>query len=548
MIAPPIGQYHSLHPQYVKHYERWRKCRAAYLGGDAWYTNGQTYALNISGMQVKAATPGKTGYSFNGQEYMYLWRHPREKDWRYEIRKRASVYENRFRPLVGMQAASIAKACKKLVLPEAIQYLQDNVNRWGMDADMFRLQRICWAHVYGHTFVLLDKPEASTEPPSRLHELAAGIRTYAQVVSPLEVIDWQWDAECMSFDWALIVEQRPAQRTPPDMPKADTEQHVWTKLLRPGEWVRFMDGKEVDRGVTGYDFVPLSVQFGVGQEPECGEPIGVDICGDVVDKAIEAFNFESWHTDQLANSCFNQMWVDTSQMGNQDELELAVGTSTYVPTSAMGWASPDVAPMEHMDQSKEGCAGTMRQMLGQETKGEESQAAKSGVALSIESQSVSTLFSGYATAAETGERMVWQMAAVLEGADPEEVECEYADDFSALDAAARYGKLLQSVKEAGFTGQALAELQKQLWLATYPDAAPEVVKAVMAEIDAEVIAAKARQEAMRAAAVALAAGAPTDGEIPADETAEDDGYQDAPENGATEAPRFGRSGMTDVEA
>lgn len=511
-----IARYHDLHPLYQLHQSQWRTLRAAYVGGREWHSQGTTFRF---GNSVIAAATGKTGLTWSGAEHQYLFRHPREKDERYEIRKRSSTYENVIRPLVTTVAATVSKACKRCELPMGMDYLMSDVDRAQMDMATFRLQRNAWSHVFPHIFVLLGKPEGAAQP-SRMHELAAGVRTYAQIVTPLDLIDWQWNAQDRMFDWALIVERLPQERMPPDMGKGEpTTEVCYTRLEKPGEWIRYANGEEYDRGRTGYDFVPMTIQYGLGQDPESAEPIGIDLLSDAVDKAIEAFNKESWLCDMLQNQCFNQAFFKPLEGAIQEELEISVGSSTYVPAESFAWAAPDTAPMEQMRASIGEDKATIRQMLGVETKGETSQASKSGIALQLEQTSASSMFAGYAAAAEAGERNIWRMAAVMEGENPDDVLVEYARDFSALETAARFDQLMAAV--GTFAGKAAAELKKQIFIAVHPDAEADVLAEVYDAIDAEVEAADAQRKAAIAAAERIAAGVPEPGAEPEDEDGDD---------------------------
>src|SRR5688572_8618755 len=126
-----LSQLGDVHPYYSKRYKRWRLSRAAYIGGQEWYQQGDTWQLGP--YVIQAATPGKTGLTLDLRETNRLWRHEREKDPRYRRRLRMSVYENVFRPQVDSVAATIGKACKMVELPDALKYLETNTDRWGQD-------------------------------------------------------------------------------------------------------------------------------------------------------------------------------------------------------------------------------------------------------------------------------------------------------------------------------------------------------------------------------------------------------------------------------
>lgn len=511
---------HDYHPIYQTHIAQWRTLRAAYLGGREW--NGQQDTYDLGPLTIRTATPSKTGWWTGSlREHRYLWRHPREKDERYRVRLRASTYENVIRPIVTTVAATLAKACKTCELPPALEYLATDVDRALTDLAAFRLQRLIWAHVYPHIFVLLERPPGPPQP-SRMHEIALGQRTYAKIIPPLDLLDWRWNEERREFDWILLAEDRPYERVPPDerMPEEQRGGKTrWTRLIQPGKWTRQKDGQTYATGETGVDWVPLVIQYGVGQDPECAEPLGIDTLSDAVDKAIERFNKESWLTELEMNQTFNQAVIKSDLP--YDELEVAVGTNTYVLADAFAWVAPSIEPHKHIAASIDRDTQTIRQMLGVEMRGEQSQAEKSGIALQLEQQSMSSMFSGYAAAAESAERAIWRMAAVMEGADPDAVRVEYARDFSALEAQARFATIMEVLTNGGLDGMARAELQKQAFLAAHPDCEDDVRGAVFTEIDAGVKRAEeqraAQVEALKAMAMERLASEASKGPMPESE-------------------------------
>lgn len=483
-------QYHPLYRLYEK---RWRFLEAAYLGGVHWYGQGETYQIGPFVIRRTSETTHKLqAQTFSEQNH--LWRHERERDETYDRRLRAAVYDNIFRPFIDIKAATIAKACRKLVLPPALEHMTKDCDRWGTSAVMMRLARNTWAQVCGAVYTVCEKPPTATPMPSRLHELAAGIRCYQRLLSPLDLWDWRWSPERMMFDWALVREQRPYERLALDERTgvADTttldQRPVWTRLYKPGYSVLYENGKEVARDPAP-PFVPISVQW-AGRDPRQSEPIGLDVNGDVADLAELRFNKRSWLSDQEMASCFNQLVLNTKDEID-DEQNRALGTHTYLAVEGgASFLAPQIAPMAHLMDSMERDGHSMRQIMGLEQRGEQSVAARSGVALQLEAQSMSSKLSGEAVLAEGGERAAWKMCAALEGMSPEqfdaEFELEYTADFSQLDAAARFSQVMVALQQGGFTGAAKAALQKSAILGALPDLDEEERETIMEDIDAGV--------------------------------------------------------------
>jgi len=60
----------------------------------------------------------------------------------------------------------------------------------GRDFDSFMKQVAIWSSVFGHVWVIMSKPNVGQT--TQAQELAAGVRPYVNLVSPLVCSDWRW--------------------------------------------------------------------------------------------------------------------------------------------------------------------------------------------------------------------------------------------------------------------------------------------------------------------------------------------------------------------
>ena len=73
--------------------------------------------------------------------------------------------------------------------PELEDFLRD-ADFEGRSFDAFMREVNTWANVFGHTWVIMSKP--NIEAVTRADEIAQGIRPYLNILTPLVVIDWAW--------------------------------------------------------------------------------------------------------------------------------------------------------------------------------------------------------------------------------------------------------------------------------------------------------------------------------------------------------------------
>lgn len=470
---------HFAHPVYRRNIATWRFLRDAYVGGDYWYTAGQTH-------EVGPFTPYSTSDklqvpTYNLVETNRLWRHEREKEVKYQRRMRASVYLNFLKANVDTVASIVASAIDVEKLPDALQHLEDDCDRKGTSLQGMIRQLAIWSIVHGHTHVLWDLPDPEGPMPSLYHERQAGVLPYLCPVSVCDMVDWRYNAITRAYDWVEVQELQPLQREPHAEP--NEMQPRITRVFDTDGWVRYADGAPMDGEVQAYKygFVPLVTLF---SQPDhaSAEPIGVSPMRDAAELALLTFNMLSWKTDEEQQHCFNQLVLNTKD-DITPEMDVALGTSTYVAAEGAQYLAPDTKTMEHMDLGIAEHAARMRQMIGIETKGEGSQAAKSGTALQLERENMDAILSGYLTHLVSGVKAMLRMGALIVGANPDEVEVGTRPVFSQMAAAAQFDTMLRAMNEGGMQGVARAELQKQVFLAAHPDPEPDLIAEVFGNID-----------------------------------------------------------------
>ena len=85
-------------------------------------------------------------------------------------------------------------------MPDVKTFLQD-ADFEGRNFNAFMKEAATWAAVFGHCFVMMNKPNVGAQTLGQ--EIDMGIRPYMNIVSPLVVNDWTWERK-LSGEYNLV--------------------------------------------------------------------------------------------------------------------------------------------------------------------------------------------------------------------------------------------------------------------------------------------------------------------------------------------------------
>ena len=161
----------EVNPVYKKHIERWRYFWASFNGGFD-YRNSSLEML---------------------RRYMNEDSQPGQQ---YEQRLNYTALENSCKMIVDTYRAFLFRTLPVRALgnlnklPYTENWLQD-IDLDGTDIDQFMKEANSLAMIYGHCWVLVDKPQSDTAVTLE-QEIQQGIRPYAQLITPENVMDWEY--------------------------------------------------------------------------------------------------------------------------------------------------------------------------------------------------------------------------------------------------------------------------------------------------------------------------------------------------------------------
>jgi len=156
----------------------------------------------ISGNQIYQSYQARWKYLLEsyvgGEEYrraQHLTRYQLETEAEYQARLRATPLENHCQSVISVYNSFLFREEPDRefngieYMPELEDFLKD-ADLDGRSLNNFMKDVATWSSVFGHTFILVSKPDVGAL--TRADEVAAGVRPYVSLLTPMVVLDWQW--------------------------------------------------------------------------------------------------------------------------------------------------------------------------------------------------------------------------------------------------------------------------------------------------------------------------------------------------------------------
>lgn len=164
--------------------------------------------------QIAQVTRGNTVYTdysaqwkyllasyLGGKEYRlgnYLTRYILETPQEYQSRLLSTPLDNHCASVISVYTSFLFRQQPQRefgsieVMPELQQFMED-ADFDGRNLDAFMKEVAIWMNVFGHTWIIVAKPNIAAE--TRAEEMAAGIRPYLSLITPLMVLDWTYSRD-----------------------------------------------------------------------------------------------------------------------------------------------------------------------------------------------------------------------------------------------------------------------------------------------------------------------------------------------------------------
>lgn len=133
-----------------------------------------------------------------GKEYRdaaYLTRYQLESDGEYAQRLRTTPLDNQCQSVVGVYMSYLFREdpdrdLKALEMYGDVKDFLKDCDYEGRSLDAFMKDVAVWSSVFGHAWILMTKPNINAV--TMAEEMAAGVRPYLNLLTPLAVMDWTY--------------------------------------------------------------------------------------------------------------------------------------------------------------------------------------------------------------------------------------------------------------------------------------------------------------------------------------------------------------------
>lgn len=396
--------------------------------------------------------------SYNGGQYYrdgkYLTAYQMESEADYETRLDTTPYDNHVRSIVSIYNSFLFREPPKRELgnladDETVGYLLKDADLDGRSFDAVMREISAYASVYGHVWLLLDKPPSNAN--TRAEELNQGIRPYISIVTPENVLDWEYqrlDSGYYELTYLKIFEGnydgidviRKYQRD-------STE--VWEISHNEDARMRQTFDNPLGR-------IPAIIVYGK-RGPVKG--IGVSDIGDVADMCRSIYQ-ELSEVEQLGRLTNHPSLVKTASTS----AGAGAGSIIQMPEDLQPelkpyLLQPDGASLEGFLESMQHKILSIDRMSHMGGIRSIESRRLSGVALSVEFQLLNASLAAKADELEHAEEQIWRLYAQWQGLNWDG-EVKYPDSFNIQD---RYNEMnnLKMAKESQPRSQTLHRVIEQ---------------------------------------------------------------------------------------
>ena len=426
IVDEQLGKIASGNRFYNYNRSNWKFLLTSYLGGDD-YRRGQ-----------------------------YLTRYQLETDSEYGQRLLTTPLENHCKAVISVYNSFLFKECPERDLgslfnqPET-QSFMDDADLEGRSIDAFMKDVSTWAAVFGHAWILLTKPNVGAV--TRADEIASGVRPYASIVNPLQMIDWHWERGPTGYYDLKRIKYVEEINGSVQSIKEWTPDTVTTYTVDYDTRATLSQTQELN----GLGYVPAVCVY---NQRSIVRGVGVSAIQDIAEMQKFIYNQLS-EVEQTIRMDSHPSLVKT----NETQASTGAGSIVAMPENL----DPGLKP--YLLEYSGGSVTSIYQAITQavdsidkmaNTGSVRATAAKllSGVAMQTEFQILNAKLAEMADNLELAEESVWRIFADYMGLTWDG-EIHYQDSYSIQDEEAEYTKLL-TARQAATSPEALAIIDQKL--------------------------------------------------------------------------------------
>ena len=406
----------------------------------------------------------------------YLTKYQLESDGDYQARLRATPLDNQCSSIISTYISFLFRNDieREFGTWEGRQDLTDflkDSDYEGRSFTAFMKEVSIWASVFGHTWVLMNKPNVGAE--SLGAELAAGVRPYVSIITPMVVNDWTWHRNLNgSYDLVYIryIEEVVDKLT---VLKEITPREIRTWVLddqRREATIRSVEVNELGR-------VPALVVY---NRKSVVRGQGISDLNDIADVQRMIYNLTSEAEQSIRLDGHPTLVVPpTAQIGSG-------AGGMIVLQDGM---DPALVPyyLEHGSSNIDAIRNTIKDLVDTidkmaNTGGVRATASssQSGIAMETEFQLLNARLSEKADCLELAEEQIWRLFGEFQQT-PFTGSVKYPDNFSIRDVQREYTEL-NTARSAASSPEVLAVIDYRLReLLDDPSLPPEPITHITAQ-------------------------------------------------------------------
>jgi len=396
-----MSKFTDKHPDYDDNQNRWEFYLRSYMGGED-YQGGN-----------------------------YLTKYVNEDKDEYNRRLMLTPIDNHCRNIVHIYSSYLWRVPPKrefgaLAGNVSLEYFLKDADLDGRSFDSFMREAQVWSSVYGHVWLMMDKPKSNAG--TRADELAQGIRPYINLFTPENIFDWRYERMASGrFQLSYLkVRESIVRDTATDVKQTF---RVWTndtiQLYEVNnETERLVEEMDNPIGVIPAVFVPAQRSIKRG--------IGISDLTDIasMQKAIYEELSEIEQLIRISNHPTLVKTFDTdatagagSVINMPDDLDANLKPYQIQPNGG------NLDAVRAAINDKVEAINRMAHMSA--IRGTEGQ-TKSGIAMQTEFQMLNARLSEKADILELAEEQIWALFCIWQGVTPD-VQVFYPDSFDVRD-------------------------------------------------------------------------------------------------------------------
>jgi hypothetical protein len=426
IVDDQLGRIASGNRFYAYQRSQWRYYLESYLGGED-YKRGQ-----------------------------HLTRYQLETDSEYAERLKTTPLENHVKATVNVYNSFLFQTYPErdfgsmCGMPELESFLED-CDMEGRSLDAFMKDVSTWSSVFGHCWILVAKPNINAS--TRADEIAAGVRPYLNLLTPLNVLDWKWERSPSGYydlRYLKYIE---------DINGSLQTIKEWTpetiKTTNVDFTTRAITNETIEPNMLGA--IPAVCAYNTRSAVR---GIGVSDIGDIADLQKSIYNMLS-EVEQTIRMDSHPSLVKTPET----LASAGAGSIIHMPENLDGALKPYLlefngASVDSIYKAIEHAVDAINKLAN--TSGVRALTTKvmSGIAMQTEFQLLNAKLSEKADNIELAEEQMWKLFAQYQGYIWDG-EVDYPDSFSIQDEESEYTKL-KMAKDTATGPEALAIVDQML--------------------------------------------------------------------------------------